>query len=292
MSTFPRVLGLSRELSSPVPPTPMPTGVERVIAHRGGAALRPENTRAAFDFAYSMGVRVLETDVQVTADGVAICFHDDRLERMTGLAGRPEDYTWAQLSEAVANLPERYVEAGMVADGSAAGPGVTTEPLMLMEDLLADYPDASFIVDVKTIRGVRALAAAINRTGSASRTCVTHSWDSWLEALREMTSPELRRGLGWETLAELVRCARAGERPDPSIRVANYAHIGWETAGELVAGDPEFLARFVEFSHELDMAVRVWTINDVDRMRYLWDAGADAIFTDRPDLALAELARR
>jgi glycerophosphoryl diester phosphodiesterase len=47
-----------------------------VIAHRGGAALRPENTLAAFRHAISQNVSVLEFDMNLTADGEIILHHD------------------------------------------------------------------------------------------------------------------------------------------------------------------------------------------------------------------------
>lgn len=68
------------------------------VAHRGlwtpdGA---PENSLAAFQAACSHGYGI-ELDVQLTADGEAVVFHDDRLERMTGREGRLRDHTAADL---------------------------------------------------------------------------------------------------------------------------------------------------------------------------------------------------
>jgi glycerophosphoryl diester phosphodiesterase len=67
-------------------------------AHRGlwtpdGA---PENSLAAFQAACAGGYGI-ELDVQLTADGEAVVFHDDRLERMTGREGRLRDHTAAEL---------------------------------------------------------------------------------------------------------------------------------------------------------------------------------------------------
>jgi len=71
---------------------------EPPVAHRGlwtpdGA---PENSLAAFQAACAHGYGI-ELDVQLTADGEAVVFHDDRLERMTGREGRLRDHTAAEL---------------------------------------------------------------------------------------------------------------------------------------------------------------------------------------------------
>ena len=50
------------------------------IAHRGGAALGPENTLAAFAMSTALCLRYLESDVRLTADGHLVCFHDDTLD--------------------------------------------------------------------------------------------------------------------------------------------------------------------------------------------------------------------
>jgi glycerophosphoryl diester phosphodiesterase len=70
------------------------------IAHRGlwspGGA--PENSLSAFQAACAAGYSV-ELDVQLSADGEAMVFHDDKLARMTGAEGRLRDRSAAELAE-------------------------------------------------------------------------------------------------------------------------------------------------------------------------------------------------
>lgn len=72
------------------------------IAHRGSGDEAPEHTLEAYRYAVAAGAKAIEVSVQLTADGVLVCFHDtDSLERMTGLTGVISDYTYAQLKNAV-----------------------------------------------------------------------------------------------------------------------------------------------------------------------------------------------
>jgi glycerophosphoryl diester phosphodiesterase len=69
------------------------------IAHRGlwSPDGPPENSLAAFQAACAAGYGI-ELDVQRTADGEAVVFHDSTLKRMTGAEGRVGDYTAADIA--------------------------------------------------------------------------------------------------------------------------------------------------------------------------------------------------
>ena len=94
---------------------------EPAIAHRGlwSPDGPPENSLGAFQAACAAGYGI-ELDVQLSADGEAMVFHDDDLERMTGAAGRIADYTAADLGqmrlngsdERIPTLVEALVEVG------------------------------------------------------------------------------------------------------------------------------------------------------------------------------------
>lgn len=77
----------------------LPAGLTgRPIAHRGlwRPGLRPENSLAAFEAACAGGYGI-ELDVRLTADGEAVVFHDDGLERLTAQSGLVEERTLEEL---------------------------------------------------------------------------------------------------------------------------------------------------------------------------------------------------
>src|SRR6185295_13565107 len=71
-----------------------------VFAHRGGSALAPENTLAAFDNGLALGADGLELDVHLSRDGVVVVHHDLLLDRTTNLHGDIARATAAELERA------------------------------------------------------------------------------------------------------------------------------------------------------------------------------------------------
>ncbi|WP_040211407.1 glycerophosphodiester phosphodiesterase family protein, partial [Clostridium polynesiense] len=63
-------------------------------AHRGASGYYPENTMLAFEKAVEMGCQGIETDVQMTSDGVLVLIHDESLKRTTGVDALVKDYTF------------------------------------------------------------------------------------------------------------------------------------------------------------------------------------------------------
>ena len=240
-----------------------------IIAHRGGAHIGPENTMVAFDRARSLGIETLETDVQITADGVAIAFHDETLDRVTNMSGPVRAYTWDEVRRA-----------------TVYGPNGSSGSIPRITDLLAEF-DTNWVIDLKNGDSIVPLANAINAAGAASRTCVAHSWDTWLERVRELTSPALERMVGWKTLAGLIAYTAAGLTPPKELFNAPWVHIAWKAGGFALMKRRSFADRLISACHDHGVGVRVWTINNEKRIRRLVDQGVDGIFTDVPDLGLS-----
>src|SRR5690349_12465081 len=123
-----------------------------VYAHRGGAALRPENTIAAFDYGLSLGADGLEFDVRLSRDGVVVVHHDETLERTTNAAGAVSSLTAEELSRVDAGHSFSPAEARRSSAPAADGPfpyrglghGIPT-----LRQALSRYPGIPLIVELK-----------------------------------------------------------------------------------------------------------------------------------------------
>lgn len=79
-----------------------------LIAHRGNAREYPENTLPALRSAADHGVRHVEFDVHLAADGVPVVIHDDELMRTAGVAGSVFDRPSSVLSAIDVSEPARF----------------------------------------------------------------------------------------------------------------------------------------------------------------------------------------
>ena len=68
----------------------------RLVAHRGYATRFPENTLLAIKAAVEAGAHYIEFDVQLTADGIPVLFHDRDCMRMCGHPKPIHEYTYEQ----------------------------------------------------------------------------------------------------------------------------------------------------------------------------------------------------
>ena len=70
-----------------------------ITGHRGTKVRAPENTLSAVRHAITEGADVAEIDVQTTADGVVVLFHDADLMRVASFNRRLRDITYAELKD-------------------------------------------------------------------------------------------------------------------------------------------------------------------------------------------------
>ena len=236
------------------------------IAHRGGVESAPENTRRAFAAAVDLGFHHLETDVHLSADGVLVAFHDDRLDRITDHQGLITELTAAEISRARI-------------DG--------TDPIPTLDELLEAFPHVRFNIDPKHDDAVVALAQTLRRHDALDRVCIGAFSDERLERLRRLLGPRLCTSAGPREIARLSAASRLPGRGRPVVEAyqclqlpVRHRHV------ELVT------AELVGTAHARGLQVHVWTINDPPEMHRLLDMGVDGLMTDRPSVLRDVLVER
>ncbi|MFD3651081.1 glycerophosphodiester phosphodiesterase [Streptomyces cyaneofuscatus] len=234
------------------------------FAHRGGAADGVENTAAAFRRAATAGYRYFETDVHTTADGRLVAFHDPTLDRVTDATGRISALPWSEV---------RRAKVG------------GTEPLPLFEELLEEFPEARWNVDVKAEPALEPLLELIRRTGAWDRVCVGSFSEARVARAHRLAGPGLATSYGVRGVLGLR--LRSYGIPAPLRTSAVCAQVP-----ERQGGIPVVDARFVRTAHALGLQVHVWTVNEPERMAALLDLGVDGIMTDHIETLRTVLSER
>jgi glycerophosphoryl diester phosphodiesterase len=246
-----------------------------VFAHRGGGALAPENTLAAFDHGLRLGADGLELDVHLSRDGVVVVHHDRVLERTTNLRGAVAEFTAGELARADAGY---HFRRGDSFPFRGLGIGVP-----MLAQVLARYPDVPIIIELKVNNVALAAAtiAVVGRAGAVDRVCLGSFGMRVLRAARRLepaiATSAAREEVRWALYRSWCRW--------PVSRVAYAGYQVPEQAGSTRVVSP----RFVDAAHRLGLGVQVWTVDKENDARRLLDWGVDGLITDRPDVIVPVL---
>lgn len=113
---------------------------DHLVAHRGWQSRFPENTLPAIQGALEAGARYIEIDVQMSADGVPVLFHDRTLNRLCRQGGPIHHYTAAQLRAFSCHEPDRFGEQFL---------GTTIATLAEVVELIDRHADAHLFIEIK-----------------------------------------------------------------------------------------------------------------------------------------------
>lgn len=220
-----------------------------IAAHRGGQEVAPENTLTAFRLAIESGVEVLETDVQLTSDGVPVLFHDWTLDRTTDGTGPVWNIDFESLRQLDAGAGERvptlteFLEllapSGRRAMIELKG-SWTAEQAALVTDEITSFGLGQMVLlasfDIVTLASLQEVAPGIPRL---------------MIARRVVTDPQI--------LADLTGA------------------IGIVTSKGFLLSDPTAVDRI----HAAGLGVLIYTLNDEDAWEQAVALGVDGIITDR-----------
>lgn len=243
-----------------------------VLAHRGGMAETPENSRAAIEHMLSTGVTVLETDLRHTLDGVPVLAHDVTLQRRFGDPREISAVAWDELEQM------RDVDG---------------QPPFRLEDALRDFPEVVFNIDAKTDEVVTPMLRLVRALGAQHRVCLTAFSSRRTARIARITRGQAMLGMG---MAEVARLLTWANLPSRAASVTPLPWHGMQPRAVQVPltfrGLPVVTARFLAGAHSAGHVVHVWTVNDPQEMERLLDLGVDGIVTDVPSVAAAVFAGR
>ncbi|MGE5361727.1 MAG: glycerophosphodiester phosphodiesterase [Bacteroidales bacterium] len=256
-----------------------------VFAHRGGSALAPENTLAAFDNGLALGADGLELDVHLSHDGRVVVHHDPSLDRTTNGAGPLSAMTAAALGQLDAGC--RFPGAG---DFPYKGRGFSVPTL---RTVLERYRGVRIIIEMKGRREdlARETLAEVRRAQALDTVCFAGAEVRLLQVVRSL-EPQAATSAGRAEIRWALYRSWAGWSPGRrSSAVRRLAGVG---SGYLVFQVPEKAGsirvvspRFVRAAHSVGVPVQVWTVDQESDMRRLLGWSIDGIITDRPDIAVS-----
>lgn len=240
----------------------------RLVAHRGGGILAPENTLAGIREGHARGYRAVEFDVMLACGNVPILMHDDTLERTTNGHGAVADLTALELASLDA--------------GSWMGPRFAGEPAPRFEVAAQLCIDLGMFANIEikpyapggetVARETGQLAALVSQRfwGDRPGQALLSSFSgAALAAAREMV-PGFPRACLFDTVPE-----------DWQAQLENLEcvalHCNWKT----------LTAPLVTAIKTAGYGLMCWTVNEPDAAERLFSWGVDAVCTDRLDLLVS-----
>ncbi len=230
------------------------------IAHRGAGTLAPENTLAAFRLGQSLGWRMAECDVTLSADGVAFLLHDAELERTTDGRGPARQQAWAVLATLDA--------------GHWHGPAHAGERLPTLAALAAHARASGLFLNLELKPGPDDAA----RTGRVVATEAARLWQG-------ATVPPLLSSFEIGAL----QAARAAAPALPRALLLEVLSPGWREQAlalgcvAVVGEQAQLDAAAIAAAHDAGLRVLAYTVNEPAEAARLRAAGIDGLISDALD---------
>lgn len=235
----------------------------RLVAHRAGGLLAPENTLAAFETAVRLGCKAIETDVMMTADGGLILSHDEELGRAVDASGSVAALTMEELSK---------FDAGVLFGKKWQGQRMMTFDAAL--NFCAQHgifmnieikPAAGF--EIQTGKAVACALSAFQVKHPRTDAYLMSSFS--YEALESFKSVDDKTPVGW--LWEDIPL--------------NWKEKARELGVKTIHPDEKTVTvSLVRDVHAEGWGMMAYTVDDAVRAQELLEMGVDALCTNRPDI--------
>ncbi|MFW6315399.1 MAG: glycerophosphodiester phosphodiesterase [Desulfohalobiaceae bacterium] len=247
-----------------------------VLAHRGGALIRPENTLPAFEHALQLGADGLELDIHLSQDNRLVVIHDFTVERTTQGLGKVKDLSLEELK--MLDAGHSFSPYDRPQEHPYRGQGIKIPTL---REVLDRFPNTVLCIEIKPNKPEIAdmLAELLQEYDRGNKTIVSSFNHRVLKRMREVL-PQVATG--------------ASKKEVRRVYFLHRLHLSWlYTPRAEVLQIPEKvhsiqLARpsLIQQAQDKGQLVPVWTVNQASSMRKYLDLDVHGIITDRPDLLL------
>lgn len=250
-----------------------------MIAHRGASGNAPESTLPALSLAHQSGADYLELDIQLSADGHLVAFHDRELERTSNGEGQINDFDLEALQQLDtgswfnAAYPDK-------ADVSFAG-----LPILTLEEVFGRFGhNARYYLETKAPDQNPGLEAALVdmlerfEMIQSGRVIVQSFSRENLLTLRELNADLPLVQLLWLPADETpLNLEALGDITDYALGVG----VNFRADDQTV-----LTTDFINTAQRHGLKVHVYTVNEQQDMQQLMNWGADGLFTDYPERLL------
>ncbi len=249
-----------------------------VVAHRGGAALAPENTLAAFENALKIGVDQVECDVHVSKDGELVVMHDPDVSRTTNGAGQIGQMTLVEI--------QKLNDAAKFGNGSWPEQKVPTLGQVL--DLVKGK--AGVQIEIKVAAGntrysgiEKKVADLLNAKGMTDKAIVISFDFPTLKDIKAI-EPRIKTGALVNVQWMTQRMTKTPEQILDEVIQTTGADYFLPTSSSVNEA-------LVKATHARGLKLGTWTVDASAEMKRLAGWGVDAITSNKPDELKRALGR-
>lgn len=238
----------------------------KIIAHRGGSNLAPENTMAAFQNALNLGVDMIEIDIEQTIDSVVVVIHDTKVDRTTNGKGKVDSLTYSYI---------KTLDAGSWYDSRFKGEKIST----LEEVLQSVNGKATVLIEIKS--GDERYQGIEKRTVEAIQHFNAHSWTivqsfnkKTVERVKILDNKIVTYYLLGRNFMSYYHSLQAKIKKN---KIQEFLYDGIAVHYSMLN------AASVDSLKQVGLGVFTWTVDEEDDMTKMIEFGVDGIITDSPD---------
>jgi glycerophosphoryl diester phosphodiesterase len=258
------------------------------VAHRGGAALAPENTLAAFAAGLAYDAAALEMDIHLSRDGVIMVTHDADIERVTGRKGLVSDFSADELTGMDASISFSGLKSSSAnrpgSGGALSADKLRIPTLVEVLDFVSLHADRQILLQIEIkvkhdgsrYAGIEEKLIRLLHERGIIDSVVVISFDfPTLVELRKL-EPDLKLGalISRGYMSGIGTGGPSAVADEMKALGVNYVGINYRYLSKTL----------YEVLRSRGLGIGVWTVNDPKVMRRFADMGVDFITTDRPDI--------